>query len=283
MGKGRAYQCTRCGLKEVKGRIEAHIYKLHVPLEQSPFYCSLCMFRCNNEKQLLSHVKGYKGHRARIERGEKDSPRYLHRSTVPYKLSASIDYVQLSKEDSEVFWQQRKRVGNIDFDLTAFLDDIPATPAKESMETDFPENPLPNALPLPHPAMGFPSPQLPVQQVPSPALGSPAMPFGPAEPKEASPGHGVAASSVPVEARSCPTTPGSCTPSCCPRSEALEKKVNELTVEVQGLRKEISELVASQASLAGLNGFYLQRICKILEKKESKGAVMYVPIPSPQL
>lgn len=35
---------------------------MHVALEEVPFYCKLCMFRCQRKDQLVAHVTKYKRH-----------------------------------------------------------------------------------------------------------------------------------------------------------------------------------------------------------------------------
>ena len=50
--RGRAYQCLACFHKEgkntinEKGKIEFHILKNHVKLDEDPFYCRLCLSVC---------------------------------------------------------------------------------------------------------------------------------------------------------------------------------------------------------------------------------------------
>ena len=66
--RGKAYQCLRCFSREgkrtvdIKCRIEDHIMKMHLALEEVPFYCKLCSFRCQKKEQLLQHVSGYSRH-----------------------------------------------------------------------------------------------------------------------------------------------------------------------------------------------------------------------------
>ncbi|KAL3891416.1 hypothetical protein ACJMK2_003678 [Sinanodonta woodiana] len=58
--RGRAYRCRK-GPVEVaivgeKSKVVSHIYKKHTALDQSPFYCSLCTFRCQYQRDLERHV-----------------------------------------------------------------------------------------------------------------------------------------------------------------------------------------------------------------------------------
>ncbi|KAH3710689.1 hypothetical protein DPMN_070181 [Dreissena polymorpha] len=41
-----------------------HIYKHHVALDDCPFYCTLCMFRCTTKEALQKHVTNYTKHTA---------------------------------------------------------------------------------------------------------------------------------------------------------------------------------------------------------------------------
>jgi hypothetical protein len=65
---GRAYQFLRCLHKEgkavidVKRRIEAHITKYHLRLDECAHYCRLCFFRCWDRKTLENHITSYQRH-----------------------------------------------------------------------------------------------------------------------------------------------------------------------------------------------------------------------------
>lgn len=47
---------------DVKARIECHVMKTYVSLDQEPFYCSLCLFCCSDKATLLEHVTTCKRH-----------------------------------------------------------------------------------------------------------------------------------------------------------------------------------------------------------------------------
>jgi hypothetical protein len=65
MVRGTATQCmtAKCGSIMEASRLRAHIYKNHVPLTDTPFYCTLCTFRAENKVALDRHVGGYPLHR----------------------------------------------------------------------------------------------------------------------------------------------------------------------------------------------------------------------------
>ena len=114
--RGRAYQCLPCYHKEgrvvinEKGRIENHILKNHVKLDEVPYYCSLCLFRCHSLQQLNKHVTAYARHREMArKRDVQDHQPYLMKSSNPYKIG-SLDYMQLSTEESIRHFMQQARL-----------------------------------------------------------------------------------------------------------------------------------------------------------------------------
>ncbi|KAL3883061.1 hypothetical protein ACJMK2_029354 [Sinanodonta woodiana] len=90
--KGRAYQ-----LDGEKGRIVAHFYKHHVSLDKVTYYCNLCNFRCNQQRDLERHVQYYPDHIVAVqnllERGQ--------------SVDQAFRYCYLAKEESELVWRQR--------------------------------------------------------------------------------------------------------------------------------------------------------------------------------
>ena len=113
--RGRAYQCLPCYHKEgrvvinEKGRIEDHILKNHVKLDEVPYYCSLCLFRCHSLQQLNKHVTAYARHREMArKRDVQDHQPFLMKSSHPYKIG-SLDYMQLSTEESIRHFTQQAR------------------------------------------------------------------------------------------------------------------------------------------------------------------------------
>lgn len=99
-----AYQCCYCKEKNyinTKSRIKTHIYKYHLPLEQAPFYCGLCLFRCETQHDLQRHRISYPLHRQRVKDYSNsstnfDDATYLHKSSRPYILT-NTDFVCLNR------------------------------------------------------------------------------------------------------------------------------------------------------------------------------------------
>ena len=66
--RGRANRCNHCLSDEdktvilEKGRMEAHVYREHVPFATVPYRCTLCQFRCRDSQTLRDHTKNYKPH-----------------------------------------------------------------------------------------------------------------------------------------------------------------------------------------------------------------------------
>ena len=66
--KGKAWQCLRCLYRDqkrwvdIKCRVEDHVMKMHLALEEVPFYFQLCLFMCQRKDQLVTHVTKYKSH-----------------------------------------------------------------------------------------------------------------------------------------------------------------------------------------------------------------------------
>ena len=124
--RGRGYQCVRClnEGKEVileKCRLEDHIRKCHLSLDQLPFYCSLCLFRYTEKAQLKDHVSKYKWHKQMLkEKNVEDSPQFLKENPTPYQIGKA-DYIMLSYEDSISYFHQKGQTGrktsNSDSDL----------------------------------------------------------------------------------------------------------------------------------------------------------------------
>ena len=64
--KGRAYMCNICveqPFADTKNRFHGHYMKYHAKLNELPYFCSLCNFRCLEKKQLIDHIYAYKLHR----------------------------------------------------------------------------------------------------------------------------------------------------------------------------------------------------------------------------
>lgn len=108
--RGRAYACTRCNFTAEKFRVIGHVYKHHLALEQAPFYCTLCLFRCTRKRDLERHIKGFGPHvqRAQELAAGKDDAVFLKESQHPYVLGEA-DFKRASREDSQEQWSSRER------------------------------------------------------------------------------------------------------------------------------------------------------------------------------
>ena len=124
--RGRAYRCNRCHKVLRKSRMEAHIMKVHVPMDQVPYYCALCSFRCTERQTLLDHLRSYRPHRQAEAKAEKpiNYTDILRRSDNPYTIGET-DMTVLSREES-----YRWHAGGLS------LDDTPADPFAEEEDAD---------------------------------------------------------------------------------------------------------------------------------------------------
>ena len=127
--RGRAYKCLHCQGPNPcigeKRRVESHVYKTHLPLERSPFYCKICTFRCTAQEDLEKHVLSFGPHKSREteyrdqnREADFDIEKFLLRSTNPYYVTA-IDMQCLSGEESEQIWRERRRHVHITAAITA--------------------------------------------------------------------------------------------------------------------------------------------------------------------
>ena len=109
------YRCSRCPKEDEKRRVIDHFFRIHVPLENVPYYYTLCMFRCFTRKQLKDHVTGYKRHTKEIKELEEiegvkvDSAPFLKESMFPYILDEARDLVKLSVGESNNKYEERKK------------------------------------------------------------------------------------------------------------------------------------------------------------------------------
>lgn len=114
--RGRAYKCQECGHVGERRRVISHFYKDHVRLDESPFYCTLCLFRSTEEDALLKHVRNdvYPLHNQRLTSLKKkgaiiDENKILMKSLNPRLLVEGQDYQRLSQEASDGEWQRRRK------------------------------------------------------------------------------------------------------------------------------------------------------------------------------
>lgn len=112
MKRGLAYECIKCGpaFRGEKRYVRAHIYKYHVSLDEVPFYCRLCHYMSDSEKDLIKHTKGYKPHRLAEEHlkaeGRTPDSNYIHKNPNPVELG-EVHLRKLSPEDSQLVWLAR--------------------------------------------------------------------------------------------------------------------------------------------------------------------------------
>ena len=111
--RGRAYQCLRCfhqqgvSVIDVKQRIEEHIMKIHLSLDQVPFYCSLCLFRCRDRATLDDHVKNFSRHKQMVaDRKCNNSSGFLKENPTPYKFGQEDYYVYSQEESVNIYVQK---------------------------------------------------------------------------------------------------------------------------------------------------------------------------------
>ena len=114
--RGRAYKCLNCGHTNEKRRVISHIYKEHVRLDEAPFYCKVCLFRCTDEESLRRHVRPdvYPAHHQRMSdirmQGTILEPhKILMRSLKPKHLEEGLDYLRLTAKESDCEWQKRRK------------------------------------------------------------------------------------------------------------------------------------------------------------------------------
>ena len=56
------YETEWDGVHWREARVEDHIFKIHLSLDQVPFICNLCLFRCKDAVVLQEYVKKYSRH-----------------------------------------------------------------------------------------------------------------------------------------------------------------------------------------------------------------------------
>ncbi|KAH3736362.1 hypothetical protein DPMN_042925 [Dreissena polymorpha] len=106
----RAYQCLKCYHRmdkvyiEAKYRVYNHFLKEHMSLDQAPYYCRLCLFRCFKREELEKHVHSFRRHALVLqEKNIPDSPEFLVSNQSPY-LITDRDVAVLSAEESKRHW-----------------------------------------------------------------------------------------------------------------------------------------------------------------------------------
>ncbi|KAH3837372.1 hypothetical protein DPMN_110759 [Dreissena polymorpha] len=84
-----------------------HFLRQHLLLDQAPFHCKMCLFRCYQFEDLLRHVNNFPRHRMLLrEKGVEDSESCLIKNPNPYAVgrrdvaSVSEDTLSLAVEIS---------------------------------------------------------------------------------------------------------------------------------------------------------------------------------------
>ena len=109
-----------------KKKIELHIFRVHLDIEQSPYYCSLCKYRCLTKRELDRH-SGFQGHIEMLkfmrDLGMRADPMsHLKTSEAPYTIT-NVDLVRLERNESRAVWNART-TANHDIELNCQLQRI---------------------------------------------------------------------------------------------------------------------------------------------------------------
>ncbi|CAC5386995.1 unnamed protein product [Mytilus coruscus] len=115
--RGLAYRCMKClppsRYTGEKSRVEAHIWKHHIPLNESPFFCSQCLFRATREGAIRRYVMTFPSHllqKNKLMASNKfiEDEYYLKKSSNPYHLTL-LDLVPMTHQESHDFWSTKRR------------------------------------------------------------------------------------------------------------------------------------------------------------------------------
>ncbi|KAH3859362.1 hypothetical protein DPMN_102081 [Dreissena polymorpha] len=73
-------------------------------LDQAPYYCRLCLFRCSKREELEKHVYSFRRHKVVLkEKNIPDSPEFLASNPSPY-LITDREVAALSAKESKHHW-----------------------------------------------------------------------------------------------------------------------------------------------------------------------------------
>ncbi|KAH3839967.1 hypothetical protein DPMN_113407 [Dreissena polymorpha] len=73
---------------EAKYRVYNHFLKEHISLDQAPYYCRLCLFRCFKRKELEKHFHSFRRFNLVLqEKNIPDSPEFLVSNPSPYLIT----------------------------------------------------------------------------------------------------------------------------------------------------------------------------------------------------
>ena len=90
------------------GPMQDHVLKYHVSQDQVPYYCRLCMYRCQTRGQMEHHVRHNAKHVAMAtSRGVTNHEEWQVESPVPYRVGEK-DLLKFSKEQSLLYYLQRQ-------------------------------------------------------------------------------------------------------------------------------------------------------------------------------
>ena len=99
--------CLSKGIKYVaeKIRVEDHIMKMHLSLDEVPFYCSLCMFKCRSSTTLDNYLTRYIRHtlvaEEKVDAADHSCFRPNH---YPYQIESKDTYKQKLDRDDSIFY-----------------------------------------------------------------------------------------------------------------------------------------------------------------------------------
>ncbi|KAH3813568.1 hypothetical protein DPMN_142029 [Dreissena polymorpha] len=97
---------------EAKYRVYNHFLKDHMSLDQAPYYCRLCLFRCFKCEELEKHVHSFRHALVLREKNIPNSPEFLVSNPSPYLIS-DRDVAVLSAEESNRHWLSNSKKPDI--------------------------------------------------------------------------------------------------------------------------------------------------------------------------
>jgi hypothetical protein len=112
--RGLAYNCEWCGEDNPfiaeRYRVDSHIWKRHLSLDCSLYYCILCMFKATSQPAIKRHCRTFKPH---LNQGEemvregsfRGDDFYIHQSKNAYVIT-DMDRKPLSPTASRLHWMQ---------------------------------------------------------------------------------------------------------------------------------------------------------------------------------
>jgi hypothetical protein len=112
--RGLAYNCEWCGEDSPfiaeRYRMDSHIWKRHLSLDCSPYYCILCMFKATSQPAIKRHCRTFKPHLNQREGMEREGSFrgddfYIHQSQNAYIIT-DMDRMPLSPTASRLHWMQ---------------------------------------------------------------------------------------------------------------------------------------------------------------------------------